>query len=219
MGEVQGQGYIGQALGHRRRAGDGLLPRDELRPEDPTGRAATASCCRNGHYAIALVRRADRGRRSSPRTSSRPTAATTAACRCRAWRPTRRAWRCPAARSARACPIAVGHALGLRARAPRPRVHARSPTANSTRARPGRRRWAPPTTARQPDRDRRRQQPAGRRPLEQGDGFRAPGADKMEAFGWHPAHRRQRPRRRGRRVRRRARRCPEAKPRMIVCDT
>ena len=37
-----------------------------------------------------------------PATNSKPMAPTTAGCRCRAWRPTRRAWRSPAARSARA---------------------------------------------------------------------------------------------------------------------
>ncbi len=41
-------------------------------------------------------------------------APTTAACPCRAWPPTRPAWRSPAARSGQGLPIAIGVALGLK---------------------------------------------------------------------------------------------------------
>ena len=131
------------------------------------------------------LRGADRGRRSCPRTSSRPTAPTTAACRCRAWPPTRRAWRSAAARSATACRSPSASALALKRK-----------KSKSLRLQPVLRRRARrgldlgggdvrrPLEARQPDRHRRRQQHAGRRPSTQMLGFE-PLAPKFEAFGWH----------------------------------
>ena len=48
MGEVQGQGYIAQALGVADRAGGRLFPRNALsRRRSRNGKAATGSCCRS----------------------------------------------------------------------------------------------------------------------------------------------------------------------------
>jgi transketolase N-terminal domain/subunit len=46
MGEVQGQGYIGQALGWADVLAVAYRHALNLRPEDPNGKAATASCSR-----------------------------------------------------------------------------------------------------------------------------------------------------------------------------
>jgi transketolase N-terminal domain/subunit len=46
MGEVQGQGYIGQALGYADVLATAYCHAINFRPEDPSGKAATASCSR-----------------------------------------------------------------------------------------------------------------------------------------------------------------------------
>ena len=80
--------------------------------------------------------------------------------------------------------IAVGMALGLRYQGSTPASSTSCATANSTRAPPGKRRWARPTTA---------WQPTGVVDMNglQADGKTAgvlrtePVAEKWEAFGWH----------------------------------
>ena len=146
MGEVQGQGYIGQALG----VADVLAVAytDQLRlptRRTRTGRTATGSCSRSATTPSRCTRRWPRPGSSRSR-SWRPTAPTSPGCRCRAWRPTRRAWRSPAARWATAWRSPPGWRSGCATRATRPGCTTCCPTASSTRARRGRRRCRPPTT-------------------------------------------------------------------------
>ncbi len=101
MGEVQGQGYIGQALDIADVLAVAYFGAMRYRPDDPEWEGRDRFLLSNGHYAIALYaalieagiiadgRTRDLWQRRQP------------VCRCPAWRATRPAWRCPAARSAR----------------------------------------------------------------------------------------------------------------------
>jgi transketolase len=101
MGEVQGQGYIGQALGWADVLAVAYAHALKLRPAEPEWEGRDRFLLSHGHYAIAhYAALIEAG--VIPEASSKPMAATTAACPCRAWPATRRAWRSPAARSARA---------------------------------------------------------------------------------------------------------------------
>ena len=114
MGEVQGQGYIAQALDiadvlavayfHAMRYPPGRSGLGRARPVP----ALERPLC---HRALCG---ADRGRHRSAKRSLRPTASTKAGCRCRAWPPTRRAWRCPGGSLGLGLSIAVGMGLGLK---------------------------------------------------------------------------------------------------------
>ena len=96
MGEVQGQGYIGQALGVADVLAVAYTDALNYRAEDPHWAGRDRFLLSIGHYAIALYAAlAEAG--SSRSRSWRPTAPTSRGCRCRAWRPTRPAWRSPAA--------------------------------------------------------------------------------------------------------------------------
>src|SRR5260221_373291 len=75
---------------------------------------------------------------SCPMRSSRPMAAMTAACPCRAWPAIRRAWRFRAARWARACRSPWAWRWRCATRAAMPLSTTPCPTASWTRARPGR---------------------------------------------------------------------------------
>ena len=168
MGEVQGQGYIGQALG----VADilAVVYKDQLRfaPRSRTGRTATASCSRSATTRSRCTPRSPRPA-SSTSPSSRPTAPTARDSRCPGWRPTRPAWRSPAARSDTA---SASRPDGDRPSPPgqprarlQPALRRRARRRIDLGGRPGLR--APPP--RQRHRHRRRQRPAGRRP----DGRRA----------------------------------------------
>jgi transketolase len=111
MGEVQGQGYIGQALGWADVLAVAYKHALNLRPR-PEWSGRDRFLLSHGHYAIAFYAALIEAG-IVPTRSWRPTAATTAACPCPAWPPTRRAWRSPAARWARAC-HRRGHGAGLR---------------------------------------------------------------------------------------------------------
>ena len=100
-GRSAGPGLYRPGARHRRRARRRLLRRDALpRRRSRLGGAATASCCRTATMRSRCTPRCSKPA-SCPQKNSRPTAATTAVCRCPAWRATRRAWRCRAARSVR----------------------------------------------------------------------------------------------------------------------
>ena len=62
MGEVQGQGYIGQALGYADVLAVAYGHAMNYRPDDPQWEGRDRFLLSHGHYAIALLRRADRGR-------------------------------------------------------------------------------------------------------------------------------------------------------------
>ena len=101
MGEVQGQGYIGQALGWADVLAVAYCHALQLPADEPEWEGRDRFLLSHGHYAIAFYAALIEAGIMPPRTNSKPTAATTAGCRCPAWRATRRAWRCRAARSAR----------------------------------------------------------------------------------------------------------------------
>ena len=114
MGEVQGQGYIGQALGWADVLAVAYCHAMNFKADDPTWEGRDRFLLSHGHYAIASLRGADRGRHH-PRERARnlrqrrqPPADV------RHGHATRPAWRSRAARSARACAIGVGMALGLK---------------------------------------------------------------------------------------------------------
>ena len=101
MGEEQGQGYVGQALG----AADifATVYADQLsyRADDPAWEGRDRFLLSTGHYAIGLYAAlAEAG--IIPVANWKPTAPTTPASRCPGCPPTPRAWKSPAAPSATA---------------------------------------------------------------------------------------------------------------------
>ena len=114
MGEVQGQGYVGQALG----AADMLAAvyADQLRyrAEDPHWERPRPVPALHRPLRDRPLRRPRRGRHHPASRNWRPTAPTTPGCRCPACPPTPPAWRSPAAPSATDSPSPSGMALGLR---------------------------------------------------------------------------------------------------------
>ncbi|WBO59247.1 hypothetical protein GT370_19755 [Acidocella sp. MX-AZ03] len=99
MGEVQGQGYIAQALGIADVLAVAYFHALTYRPEDPEWEGRDRFLLSIGHYAIALYAALIEAG-VIPRMSWKPTAPMIAACQCPAWPPTRRGWRSPVARSA-----------------------------------------------------------------------------------------------------------------------
>ena len=85
MGEVQGQGYIGQALDIADVLAVAYFGAMRYRPENPDGRTRPLPPVERPLCDRALCR-AVRSRLPAARKNSKPTAATTAACRCPAWR-------------------------------------------------------------------------------------------------------------------------------------
>lgn len=83
MAEVQGQGYVAQALGIADVLAVAYLHAMNVRPHEPEWEARDRFLLSVGHYAIAhYAVLAEAG--YFPRRNSSPTVATTAACRCRA---------------------------------------------------------------------------------------------------------------------------------------
>ncbi len=103
-GEVQGQGYIGQALGYADVLATAFSHAMTYRPEDPEWEGRDRFLLSHGHYAIAYYAALLEAELSRKR-SWKPTAPTTADYRCRGWRPTRQEWRCPVVRWGRGCPL------------------------------------------------------------------------------------------------------------------
>jgi transketolase len=219
MGEVQGQGYIGQALDIADVLAVAYSHAMKLRPDDPHWEGRDRFLLSNGHYAIALYAALIEAG-VIPESELETYGSDDSRLPMSGMASYTPGMEMSGGSLGQGLSIAVGHALGLKRKGSSSRVSTRcSPTASSTRAPPGRppcRRG--PLQARQPDRDGGREQPAGRRPEQQRDGFRAAGAQDAGLRLVHPAHRRQRPAGRAGRVRRRAAHTgPE--PRVIVCDT
>ena len=164
MGEAQGQGYVGQALG----AADMLacVYADQLRyrADDPHWAERDRFLLSTGHYAIGLYAALAEAGIIDVAELDTYGSPTTRGCRCPEWRATHRGWRSPAARSGTGCTVAVGMALGLR--------HQGSAVAGDQL--PLRRRTrrgldvgggdgCQPSSPRQPDRDGGHQRAAGRR--------------------------------------------------------
>jgi transketolase len=111
MGEVQGQGYIAQALGVADVLAVSYFHALTYRPEDPYWEGRDRFLLSIGDYAIALYSVLIEAA-SSRKRNSKPTAPPTAACRCRAWRATRPGWRSAAARLASGSASRSAWALG-----------------------------------------------------------------------------------------------------------
>ena len=103
MGEVQGQGYIAQALGIADVLAVSYFRALRYRRDDPAWEGRDRFLLSIGHYAIALYAALIEAG-ILPESEIETYGSMTAACRCRGWRPTRPAWRSPGARSATAWP-------------------------------------------------------------------------------------------------------------------
>jgi transketolase len=101
MGEVQGQGYIGQALDIADVLAVAYFGAMRYRPDDPDWEGRDRFLLSNGHYAIALYAALIEAG-IVPEDELETYGSDDSRCRCPAWRATRPAWRCRAARSARA---------------------------------------------------------------------------------------------------------------------
>ena len=97
MGDVQGQGYIAQALGVADVLAVAYFHAMTYRPEEPEWEGRDRFLLSIGHYAIALYAALIEAG-ILPQDELETTAATTAGCRCLAWRPTPLEWRSPADR-------------------------------------------------------------------------------------------------------------------------
>ena len=166
MGEVQGQGYIAQALDIADVLAVAYFHAMDYRPEEPHWEGRDRFLLSNGHYAIALyaalleagILPEDELETYGGDDSRLPMSGMAAYTPGMEMSGGSLGLGLSIARRHGARPQAQGQA-GL--------VYNSSPTANSTRARPGRRAMsARPLEARQPDRARRRQQPAGRRSID-----------------------------------------------------
>ena len=205
MGEVQGQGYIAQALDIADVLAVAYFHAMNYRPEDPHWEGRDRFLLSNGHYAIALyaalieagIIPEDELETYGCDDSRLPMSGMAA------YTP---GMEMSGGSLGLGLSIGVGMALGLKRKSSRRRVY----TLFSDGELDEGSMWeaidvgrAP--QARQPDRHRRRQQPAGRRPLDARCMGFEPLADEVRGLRLvRPARRRQRPRRGARRLRRRA---------------
>lgn len=136
MGEVQGQGLYRPGAGLCRCARHRLQPCHDLSPGRSSGRGAIASCSLMAITLSLIMPRCWR-RALSRKPNWKPTAPTTAACRCPAWRPTPRGWRCPAARWGRGCPLPSAWRLGCGRNRARPGSTTPCPMGSWTKGRLG----------------------------------------------------------------------------------
>ena len=218
MGEVQGQGYIAQALGVADMLAVSYFHALRYRPDDPEWEGRDRFLLSIGHYAIALYAALieagiipEDELESYGSDDSRLPMSGHGGLHARHGDHRRLARARPGAR----CRLG----LGLKRKNSRRFVYnlfsdGELDEGSIWEARA----VGEPLEARQPDRHRRRQQPAGGRPIHEGAELRAAGA-KFEAFGWHvqrvngndidalvPAFDE-------------ARALTEPKPRIIICDT
>ena len=96
MGEAQGQGYIGQALGAADMLASVYTDQLRYRAEDPHWEGRDRFLLSTGHYAIGCTPRWPKPASSLSRSST-PTDPTGPGCRCPEWQATHPAWRSPAA--------------------------------------------------------------------------------------------------------------------------
>ena len=205
-GRGAGPGLHRPGARRRRRARRGVPRRAALPARGPALGGAGPVPAVDRPLRHRAVRGAGRGRDHPGRGAGDLRLRRVAGCRCRAWRPTRPAWRSPAARWATASTVATGMALGLRHQGNPARVYNLLSDGELDEGST----WeaalqiAPPRPG-QRHRDRRRQRPAGRRPHR---GHPAHRAGRRQVAGVRlarPAGGRQRHRRAGRRLRRAAR--------------
>ena len=101
MGEVQGQGYIAQALGVADVLAVAYFHAMRYHPDDPEWEGRDRFLLSIGHYAIASLRGADRSRHHPARRTRNIRRRRQPPADVRHGEPTRRAWRSAAVRSAR----------------------------------------------------------------------------------------------------------------------
>ena len=146
MGEAQGQGYVGQALGAADMLASVYADQLRYRPDDPHWEGRDRFLLSTGHYAIGLYAAlAEAGIIDTEELDSYGSDES----------------RLPMSGMASYTPgmeisggslghgltVAVGMALGLRHQGSMPGSSTSSPTASSTKARHGKPRWAPATTS------------------------------------------------------------------------
>jgi transketolase len=102
MGKVQGQGYVGQALGWADVLAVAYCHAMRLRPDDPKWEGRDRFLLSHGHYAIAhYAALIEAGVLPESELDTYGTDDSRLPSPCRAWRPARRGWRSRAARSGR----------------------------------------------------------------------------------------------------------------------
>ncbi len=139
MGEVQGQGYIGQALGAADVLAAVYLDQLRHRPADPHWDERDRFLLSTGHYAIALYAAlAEAG--ILPREELDTYGSDDSRLPMSGWPATRPEWRSPVGRSVTGSPSRWAWPWVCVTAAATPGCSTSSPTVSSTRARPGRRR-------------------------------------------------------------------------------
>ena len=219
MGEVQGQGYIAQALGIADVLAVAYFHAMRYRPEDPEWEGRDRFLLSIGHYAIALyaalieagIVPEDELETYGSDDSRLPMSGMAS------YTP---GMEISGGSLGQGLALAVGYALASQAQEVG-RVRLLPVLGRRVRRRRGlgRRVGRRPLEARQPDRHRRRQQPAGGRPVVGSHGARGAGRPLHRFRLVHAARRRQRHRCRGRAPSMRRARSREPKPRIIICDT
>ncbi len=183
MGEEQGQGYVGQALGAADIFATVYADRLRYRADDPAWEGRDRFLLSTGHYAIGLYAAlAEAG--IIPRSELQTYGSDDSRCRCRRCPRTPPAWKFPAAPSATASPSRSGCARAAPPALHRPRLQL--PVRRRTRRGldVGGGHGRPPPPARQSHRDGRHQRPPGRR-CDLHVLSTEPVHDKWAACGWH----------------------------------
>ena len=115
MGEAQGQGYVGQALGAADMLAAASTPTScATGPTIRTGKVGTGSCCRTGHYAIGLYAALAEAGIIAVERARQPTDPTGPGCRCPGWPATHPGMEISGGSLGHGLTVAVGMALGLR---------------------------------------------------------------------------------------------------------
>ena len=140
MGEVQGQGYIGQALGWADVLAVAYGHAMKYKPEEPKWEGRDRFLLSHGHYAIAAYAAKPK---SYLRKNSKPTAAMTVGCQCLEWSVTHQAWKCRVGHLGRDWLSASAWHWGCALKAVHHSSTTRCLTVSSMKDRPGKRRWAP----------------------------------------------------------------------------
>ena len=143
MGEVQGQGYIGQALGVADILAVAYTDQLEVPPRGPALGGPRPLPALHRPLRHRPVRRSPRPE-PSPWRSSRPTARTSPGCRCRAWPPHTRG--VSGGSLGHGLTVTTGMALGLRHLGNPARVFNLLSDGELDEAPPGRPPWPAPTT-------------------------------------------------------------------------
>ena len=146
MGEVQGQGYVGQALGYADVLATAYAHALNFRPDDPDWDGRDRFLLSHGHYAIAhYAALIEAG--TIPESELETYGSDDSRLPMSGMATYTPGMEISGGSLGQGLPIAVGMALALCHKAAMPLSTTPCPTASWTRARPGRPRCPPPTTA------------------------------------------------------------------------